>query len=107
MRHRQPPPPTAGILAPHIPADTYRRAQETGQPIILVHPVPAPPRRTPRAFLIGIAVVAAAGVGGMGLVVAFLALMDVATHTAAAIGATAGPIGIGGITFRLARSNTK
>ncbi|MFD9880083.1 hypothetical protein ACFWZT_01295 [Streptomyces alboflavus] len=106
MRHRQPPPVIPGVLAPHIPADTYRRAQETGQPIILLHPVPAPPRRTARSYFIGVAVVTAACVGGMGLVVAFLALLDVAAHTAAVIGGAAGPIGVGGITLRLARTKT-
>ncbi|MFD5665102.1 hypothetical protein ACFWIK_09315 [Streptomyces anthocyanicus] len=38
-----------------------------------------------------------------GLVAAFLALLDFAVHTAVAIGAAAGPIGIGGISLRLAR----
>ncbi|MFD9861256.1 hypothetical protein [Streptomyces alboflavus] len=107
MRRPQPPPVIPGVLAPHIPAETYRRAQETGQPIILVHPVPAPPRRTARTYLIGVAVVTAAGVGGMGLIVAFLALLDIATHTAAAIGAVAGPLGIGGITVKLTRPKAK
>ncbi|MFD9068926.1 hypothetical protein [Streptomyces lasiicapitis] len=107
MRHREPPLPTVGILAPHIPADVYRRAQETGQPIVLMHPVPAAPRRTARTYLITVAVVIAAGVGGMGLVVAFLALLDIAAHTAMAIGGAASPIGIGGITLKLTRPKSK
>lgn len=102
MQHTGPP----DSMAPHIPADTYRRAQETGQPIILMYPAPAPPRRTARTYLIGVAVITAAGVGGMGLVVAFIALLDVAAHTAMAIGGAAGPIGVGGITLRLARAKT-
>ncbi|MFH9071487.1 hypothetical protein [Streptomyces alboflavus] len=106
MRHRAPP-PTPGVLAPHIPADTYRRAQATGEPIILVHPVPtvpAAPRRTARGCLIAVGVVIAGGIGGMGLVVAFLALLDIAAHTATAIG---GALGIGGITVKLTRPKTK
>ncbi|WP_405659135.1 hypothetical protein [Streptomyces sp. RK9] len=107
MRHRQPPAVIPGVLAPHIPADTYRRAQATGQPIILVQPVPAPARRTARTYLVGAAVVTSACVGGMGLVVAFLALLDIAAHTAATIGAVAGPLGVGGITVKLTRPKAK
>ncbi|MFD9881530.1 hypothetical protein ACFWZT_08705 [Streptomyces alboflavus] len=103
MPHHEPP----GILAPHIPADVYRRAQATGQPIILVHPVPTPARRTARAYLIGAAVVAAAGVGGMGLVVAFLALLDIAAHTATAVYGAVGTVGVGGITVKLTRPKAK
>ncbi|MFH8793298.1 hypothetical protein [Streptomyces sp. NPDC017941] len=100
MPHPEPP----GILAPHIPADTYRHAQATGQPIIFTAPAPAP-RRTARTYLIPLAIVTAGGIGGMGLVVAFLALLDIAAHTAAAIAGAAGPIGVGGITLRLARTS--
>lgn len=110
MRHHAPPPATPGILAPHIPADTYHRAQATGEPIILIQPtptVPAPPRRTARGCLLAVGVVVAGGIGGMGLVVAFLALLDIAAHTATAIGGALGTFGIGGITLKLTRPKAK
>lgn len=45
--------------------------------------------------------------GVFGLVAAFLALLDFAAHTAVAIGGAAGPLGIGGITLKLARPRAK
>ncbi|GAA3198582.1 hypothetical protein GCM10010451_56360 [Streptomyces virens] len=99
MTHRDPP----GIIAPHIPADTYRRAETTGAPVVIVVHHTDPTGRPLRHYLLPIAVAGAGVIGIFGLVAAFLALLDFAAHTAAAIGAAAGPIGIGGIGLRLAR----
>ncbi|MGW0187339.1 hypothetical protein ACWDV7_16460 [Streptomyces sp. NPDC003362] len=98
MTHRDPP----GIIAPHIPADAYRRAETTGAPVVIVvHTDRA--GRPLRHYLVPIAVVGAGVVGVFGLVAAFLALLDFAAHTAVAIAGAAGPIGVGGITLRLFR----
>ncbi|MBG0854337.1 hypothetical protein I2W78_21480 [Streptomyces spinoverrucosus] len=99
MTHRDPP----GIIAPHIPADAYRRAEATGQPIVIVVHTTEPNGRPLRAYLFPIVVAGAGAIGIFGVVAAFLALLDLAAHTAAVIGAAAGPIGVGGITLRLAR----
>ncbi|MFD9938354.1 hypothetical protein ACFWZ6_35070 [Streptomyces massasporeus] len=102
MDHRTPP----GNIAPHIPADDWHRAQATGQPIvILVHdtqPTGIPWRR----LLIPSAIAGATVAGGWGLVAALCLLLDAAAHTATVIASVAGPIGIGGITLRLARNKT-
>ncbi|WP_309226385.1 hypothetical protein [Streptomyces lunaelactis] len=50
---------------------------------------------------LGIALAAAIGVAGT--VAAILALFEFAIHTATLIGGAAGPIGIGGLTFKLTR----
>ncbi|WP_309228401.1 hypothetical protein [Streptomyces lunaelactis] len=50
---------------------------------------------------LGIALAAAIGVAGT--VAAILALFEFAIHTATVIGGAAGPIGIGGLTFKLTR----
>ncbi|MDQ1047392.1 hypothetical protein [Streptomyces sp. V4I2] len=92
-----------GHIAPHIPADAYQRAQATGQPVVfVVNDTPAgfPWRRVLIPFAIAGAVVA----GGWGLVAALCWLLDVAAHTATVIGGAAGPIGVGGITLKLARA---
>jgi hypothetical protein len=99
MHHREP----HGHLAPHIPADAYHRAQATGEPVVIVvHDTPAgiPWRRILLPFAIAGATVA----GGWGLVAALCVLLDVAAHTITVIAGAAGPIGIGGITLKLARS---
>ncbi|AJP01748.1 hypothetical protein TU94_09715 [Streptomyces cyaneogriseus subsp. noncyanogenus] len=100
MTHRPPP----GITAPHIPADAYHRAQATGQPVVIVvndtHPAGIPWRRC----LIPFAIAGAAVAGGWGLVTALCYLLDAATHAATVIAGAAGPIGIGGITLKLARN---
>ncbi|AGP57367.1 hypothetical protein [Streptomyces rapamycinicus] len=104
----QPPDPhhtIPGHIAPHIPADVYQRAQASGQPVVIVvndtNPTGFPWQRVLIPFAIAGAVVA----GGWGLAAALCWLMDVATHTATAIaGATAGPLGVGGITLKLAQS---
>lgn len=98
MTHRDPP----GIIAPHIPAADWQRAQATGQPIVIVvhdtHPTGIPWRRALIPFAIAGAVVA----GGWGLVACLCFLLDAAAHTATVIAGVAGPIGVGGITLRLA-----
>ncbi|MDQ0685634.1 hypothetical protein QFZ56_004597 [Streptomyces achromogenes] len=101
MEHHRTPP---GTIAPHIPADTWQRAQAAGQPIvILVHDTTAagvPWRR----LLIPFAIAGATVAGGWGLVAALCFLMDAAAHTFTVIAGAAGPIGLGGITLKLARS---
>jgi hypothetical protein len=99
MTHRDPP----GIIAPHIPADTYRRAETTGAPVVIVVHHSDRDGRPLRHYLVPLAVAGAGVIGVFGLVAAFLALLDFAVHTAAAIAGAAGPIGVGGITLRLFR----
>ncbi|GHA24739.1 hypothetical protein GCM10010372_25850 [Streptomyces tauricus] len=99
MAHRDPP----GIIAPHIPADAYRRAEATGQPVVIVVHTTDHTGRPLRHYLFPIVIAGAGVVGVFGLVAAFLALLDFAAHTAAAIGGAAGTLGIGGITLRLTR----
>ncbi|WP_432045962.1 hypothetical protein [Streptomyces asiaticus] len=97
-----------GQMAPHIPADVFQRAQATGQPVVIVvndtDPTGFPWRRVLIPFAIAGAVVA----GGWGLAAALCWLMDVAAHTATVIaGATAGPLGVGGITLKLFQPKNK
>ncbi|KAB1983420.1 hypothetical protein [Streptomyces triticiradicis] len=94
----QHPPP--GQIAPHIPADVFQHAQATGQPVVVVvqHTPPAFPWQR---LLIPFAIAGAAALGTWGVVAALCWLMDVAAHTATVIGATAGPIGVGGITLKI------
>lgn len=99
MAHRDPP----GIIAPHIPADAYRRAEATGQPVVIVVHTTDQEGRPLRHYLVPLAIAGAAALGGWGLVAALCALLDAAAHTVTVIAQTAGPIGIGGITLRLAR----
>ncbi|MFJ9007008.1 hypothetical protein [Streptomyces canus] len=106
MNRNRLPDVTPGLLAPHIPADVYRRAEATGQPIVIVHTTP-PPRATRRDHLYYLAVGLAGAAGVMGLVAAALALFEFAVRTAALVAGAAGPIGIGGVTLRLARPNAK
>ncbi|GLW51583.1 hypothetical protein Stsp02_72440 [Streptomyces sp. NBRC 14336] len=100
MAHRDPP----DMRLPHIPADDYRRAQATGEPVVIVVHTTDPAGRPLRRYLIPLAVAAAAAIGGWALVVALCALLDAAAHTAAVIAQAAGPVGIGGITLKLART---
>ncbi|MGW3021292.1 hypothetical protein [Streptomyces longwoodensis] len=90
-----------GNIAPHIPADAYRRAQATGQPVVIVvhdtHPAGIPWRRVLVPFAIAGAVVA----GGWGLVACLCLLLDAAAHTATVIVGAAGPLGVGGITLKV------
>ena len=109
MHHHQPP----GNIAPHIPADVYqtdayRRAQATGQPVVIVVN-PTEPNGFPwRRVLIPFAIAGAVVAGGWGLAAALCWLMDVAAHTATAIaGAVAGPLGVGGITLKLFHPKNK
>ncbi|MFE0347049.1 hypothetical protein [Streptomyces griseoluteus] len=101
MRQHTPP----GQIAPHIPADTWNRAQATGQPVVFVV------NDTPPAFpwqrvLIPFAIAGAAALGAWGVVAALCWLMDVAAHTATVIAGAAGPIGAGGLTLKLARGKS-
>jgi len=102
MHHREPP----GHLAPHIPADAYRRAEATGAPVVIVmqttHDNGIPWRR----ILVPFAIAGATALGGWGLVAALCFLLDAAAHTFTVIAAAAGPIGAGGITLKLARSKS-
>ncbi|MGW6905619.1 hypothetical protein [Streptomyces sp. NPDC054940] len=95
--HRDPP----GIIAPHIPADAYRRAEDTGQPIVIVVHTTDPAGRPLRQYLYPIAVAGAGAVGVFATVAAFLALLDFAVHTAVQIAAATGPISVGGISLKL------
>lgn len=98
--HRDPP----GIIALHIPADAYRRAEATGAPVVIVVQDSTHNGIPWRRVLIPIAIAGAAAFGTWGLVVALCALLDAAAHTATVIAGAAGPIGIGGITLKLTRS---
>ncbi|MFF0186934.1 hypothetical protein [Streptomyces sp. NPDC005244] len=99
MAHRDPP----GIIAPHIPADAYRRAEATGQPVVIVVHTTDHDGHSLGHYLFPIVIAGAGVVGVFGLVAAFMALLDFAVHTAIAIGSVAGPVSVGGITFKLAR----
>ena len=99
MHHTEPP----GHLAPHIPADVWHRAQATGQPVVFVVN-DAPPAFPWQRLLIPFAIAGAAALGTWGVVTALCWLMDVAAHTATIIGGAAGPIGVGGVTLKLARN---
>ncbi|MFJ8000744.1 hypothetical protein ACIQ7D_27040 [Streptomyces sp. NPDC096310] len=102
MHHREPPGNTHGPTTPHIPADLYDRARATGQPIVVIHTT-APTGRPARAYLFPIVVITTGAIGILGTVAAIIALIDFAARTAALIATTAGPIGIGGLTLKLAR----
>ncbi|MFF3204895.1 hypothetical protein [Streptomyces sp. NPDC002962] len=97
MDHHTPP----GSLAPHLPADAYRRAQATGQPVVIVVHTTDHTGRPLGHYLYPLAVAGAAAVGIFATVAALIALLDFAVHTAVTIGAATGPIGIGGISLKL------
>ncbi|WP_329218963.1 hypothetical protein OG352_21330 [Streptomyces sp. NBC_01485] len=97
MRRSDPP----GIIAPHIPADAYHRAQTTGQPIVIVVHTTDHHGRPLSHFLYPLAVATAGAIGVFATVAALLALLDFAVHTALAIAAATGPLSVGGITFKL------
>ncbi|MFI9245824.1 hypothetical protein ACIGXF_25340 [Streptomyces sp. NPDC053086] len=100
MDHRTPP----GNIAPHISAADWQRAQATGQPVVIVvHDTHPAGMAWPRV-LIPFAIAGAVVAGGWGLVACLCLLLDAAAHTATVIAGAAGPIGIGGITFKLART---
>ena len=92
-----------GQMAPHIPADLYQHAQATGQPVVYVVN-PTPPGIPWRRIVVPFAIAGAVVAGGWGLVAAICFLLDAAAHTFTVIAGAAGPIGLGGITLRLARS---
>ncbi|AGP56727.1 hypothetical protein [Streptomyces rapamycinicus] len=97
-----------GQMAPHIPADVFQRAQATGQPVVIVVNDTTPPGFPWQRVLIPFAIAGAVVAGGWGLAAALCWLLDVATHTATAIaGATAGPLGVGGITLKLFQPKNK
>ena len=99
--HRDPP----GIIAPHIPADDWRRAHATGAPLVLIVQTTSDRDGIPwRRVMIPFAVAGAAALGTWGLVVALCALFDAAAHAVTIIAGATGPIGIGGITLKLART---
>ena len=102
MTHRDPP----GIIAPHIPADDWRRAEATGAPVVIVVHDNTHPAIPWRRVLIPFAVAAAAALGTWGLVVALCALFDAAAHAVTIIAGATGPIGVGGIPLKLARGKT-
>ncbi|MER6954469.1 hypothetical protein [Streptomyces sp. NPDC000618] len=102
MDHRDPP----GIIAPHIPADAYRRAEATGQPVVIVVHDTAAASFPWQRLLLPFAIAGAAALGTWGVVAALCWLMDVASHTATVIAGAAGPVGVGGITLKLARSKS-
>ncbi|MDX3749552.1 hypothetical protein [Streptomyces sp. AK08-02] len=102
MNHRDPP----GIIAPHVPADDWRRAQATGAPVVIVVQTTDSNGIPWRRVLIPFAVAGAAALGTWGLVVALCALFDAAAHAVTIIAGATGPIGIGGITLKLARAKT-
>ncbi|MEU3613050.1 hypothetical protein ABZ725_12180 [Streptomyces sp. NPDC006872] len=90
-----------GNLAPHIPADAYRRAQATGQPVVIVVHTTDHAGRPLSHYLYPLAVATAGAVGVFATVAALLALLDFAVHTAVQIAAATGPISVGGISLKL------
>ncbi|HEY1178766.1 MAG TPA: hypothetical protein VGF17_21650, partial [Phytomonospora sp.] len=88
----------------HIPADDWRRAEATGQPVIVVVHTTTPTGRPLRQYLFPIAAAGAGVIGVFGLIAAFLALLDFAVHTAVTIAGAAGPISVGGISLKLSGS---
>ncbi|WP_406302127.1 hypothetical protein OHA61_06205 [Streptomyces sp. NBC_00885] len=101
MTH-QPPGPEPGTIAPHIPAHLYRQAEREGRPIIVVLQA-APTVRTAHTYLVPLGLGLATAIGVAGTVAAILALFEFAIHTATLIAGAAGPLGIGGLTFKLTR----
>ncbi|SDO13807.1 hypothetical protein SAMN04487981_108396 [Streptomyces sp. cf386] len=99
MSHRDPP----GNLAPHIPADDWRRAEATGASVVIVVQAADSDGIPWRRVLLAFGVAGAAAFGTWGLVVALCTLLDAAAHAVTVIATAAGPIGVGGITFRLTR----
>ncbi|MFI1925751.1 hypothetical protein [Streptomyces sp. NPDC020377] len=90
-----------GNLAPHIPADAYRQAQATGQPVVIVVHTTDSHGRPLSHYLYPLAVATAGAVGVFATVAALLALLDFAVHTAVQIAAATGPISVGGISLKL------
>ena len=100
MTHRDPP----GIIAPHIPADDWHRANATGAPLVIVVQTTDHNGVPWQRVLIPFALAGAAALGTWGLVAALCALLDAAAHAWTVIAGATGPIGIGGITLKLARA---
>ncbi|MDW6061342.1 hypothetical protein SAZ11_29160 [Streptomyces sp. FXJ1.4098] len=91
-----------GNLAPHIPADLYR--QLDGRPVVIIQP-PAPTRSVGK-WAVPLAIGFAGAAGVLGLVAAAVAVFDYAVRTAALVGSTTGPIGLG-LSLRLFQSKNK
>ncbi|MGW0553327.1 hypothetical protein ACWDZ6_03835 [Streptomyces sp. NPDC002926] len=94
--------PEPGSIAPHLPAHLYRQAEREGRPIIVVLQA-APTARPARTYLVPLGIGLATAIGVAGTVAAILALFEFAIHTATLIAGAAGPIGVGGLTFKLTR----
>ncbi|MGY0060266.1 hypothetical protein ACWY4P_27595 [Streptomyces sp. LZ34] len=93
-----------GHLAPHIPADLYRHLD--GRNVVIIQtPAPAP-ARSARKWAVPLAIGLAGAAGVLGLVAAAVAVFDYAVRTAALIGSTTGPIGLG-LSLKLFGSKNK
>ncbi|MDP9609588.1 hypothetical protein [Streptomyces demainii] len=93
---------TPGTIAPHIPADLYRHLD--GRHVVIVQP-PAPARSVGK-WAVPLAIGLAGAAGVIGLVAAAVAVFDYAVRTAALIGSTTGPIGLG-LSLKLFQSKNK
>ncbi|MFE1976622.1 hypothetical protein [Streptomyces hygroscopicus] len=93
---------TPGTIAPHIPADLYRHLD--GRNVVIVQP-PAPARSVGK-WAVPLAIGLAGAAGVIGLVAAAVAVFDYAVRTAALIGSTTGPIGLG-LSLKLFQSKNK
>ncbi|MEU9795427.1 hypothetical protein AB0E27_33470 [Streptomyces sparsogenes] len=103
MRHHEPP-TTPGPIAPHIPADLYR--QLDGRPVVIIQPPAPAPTRSVGKWAVPLALVLAGTAGVIGLVAAAVAVFDYAARTAAFIGSTTGPLGLG-LSLKLFGSKNK
>ncbi|GAA1131425.1 hypothetical protein [Streptomyces javensis] len=103
----QPPDPhhtIPGNLAPHIPADLYRRLD--GQPVVIIQtPAPAPSHSL-RKWAVPVFVGLAGAAGLLGVVASAIWIVDYAARTAAFIGSATGPIGLG-VSLKLFQSKNK
>ncbi|MFE1936475.1 hypothetical protein ACFW95_40070 [Streptomyces sp. NPDC059474] len=104
MQHHDPHTTIPGNLAPHIPADLYH--QLDGRPVVIIQtPAPAPTRSVGK-WVVPLAIGLAGAAGVLGLVAAAVAVFDYAARTAAFIGSTTGPIGLG-LSLKLFQSKNK
>lgn len=101
---RHEPPTTPGTIAPHIPADLYRHLD--GRNVVIIQtPAPAPARSVGK-WAVPVAIGLAGAAGVIGLVAAAVAVFDYAVRTAALIGSTTGPLGLG-LSLKLFQSRNK
>ncbi|MFC9219735.1 hypothetical protein ACFT8W_02775 [Streptomyces hygroscopicus] len=104
MQPPDPPHTIPGHIAPHIPADLYQ--QVDGRPVVIIQtPAPASTRSI-RKWAMPLAIGLAGAAGVLGLVAAAVAVFDYAARTAAFIGSTTGPIGLG-LSLKLFQSKNK